>query len=102
MNVINYLSQLDILKEQMDAMENKIKLLKINIDKSNATVSNLEKESQRIEEQLTTAKNNNETLVQNYNYLCDVHKETMNNYNQIEDAATTLLDIIKSKCDNIA
>jgi len=74
----------------------------VNIDKSTLSVSSLEKESQRIEEQLNNVKNNHNILVQNYNYLTEVHTETMNNYNQIEDAATTLLDIIKSKCDNIA
>jgi chromosome segregation ATPase len=95
------MSQLDILKEQMEAMENKINKLKGSIDKSTIAVSTLEKESQRIEEDLNVARTNHETLMNNYNYLCDVHKETMNNYNQIEDAATTLLDIIKSKCDNI-
>ena len=41
-------------------------------------------------------------LSENYNYLSEVQKETTNNYNQIEDAATTLLDILKSKCDNMA
>jgi len=96
------MSQLDILKEQMEAMENKINKLKGSIDRSILAVSTLEKESQRIEEELNVAKNNHETLMNNYNYLCDVHKETMNNYNQIEDAAITLLDIIKSKCDNIS
>ena len=95
------MSQLDILKEQMEAMENKINKLKGSIDKSTMAVSSLEKESQRIEEYLNVARTNHDTLMNNYNYLCDVHKETMNNYNQIEDAATTLLDIIKSKCDNI-
>jgi len=96
------MSQLDILKEQMEAMEQKIQLLKVNIEKSNVVVTNLEQEQMRISHDLNNATHNRDTLVQNYNYLSEVHKETMNNYNQIEDAATTLLDIIKSKCDNIS
>jgi F0F1-type ATP synthase membrane subunit b/b' len=95
------MSQLDILKEQMEAMENKINMLKSSIDKAGTVVASLEKESKRIEEELNNARNKHESLIQNYNYLSDVHKETMNNYTQIENAATTLLDIIKSKCDNI-
>jgi chromosome segregation ATPase len=96
------MSQLDILKEQMESMEQKIQMLKANIEKSDVTVTNLQQEQTRITYELNNATHQRDTLVQNYNYLCEVHKETMNNYNQIEDAATTLLDIIKSKCDNIS
>ena len=96
------MSQLDILKEQMEAMEQKILTLKSNIERSKVVVNNLEQDKQRIDNELSNASIKHDTLVQNYNYLTEVHKETMNNYNQIEDAATTLLDIIKSKCDNVS
>jgi predicted nucleic acid-binding Zn-ribbon protein len=96
------MSQLDILKEQMESMENKIKLLKDDIEKSSKIVYKLEQEQLRIEFELNNAKNTHETAIQNYNYMSEVHKETMNNYIQIENAATPLLDIIKSKFDNVA
>jgi hypothetical protein len=39
--------------------------------------------------------------VHNHKYLNEVKENTMDNYNQIQESANTLLDILKNKCDGI-
>ena len=96
------MSQLDILKDQMQAMGHKLSQIKREMDQIQVVVNKLRKDKDDIDTQLTNSEIQYDKLSENYNYLSEVQKETTNNYNQIEDAATTLLDILKSKCDNMA
>jgi chromosome segregation ATPase len=96
------MSHLDILKDQMQAMGHKITQIKREMEQLQGLIGKLTKDKSDIETQLSNAEIQHTKLFENYNYLSEVQKETMNNYNQIEDAATTLLDILKSKCDSIS
>ena len=96
------MSQLDILKDQMQAMDNKIEHIRHDMTDLEDIVNELRFKKNEIEKELEIAENRLSGLSNNLNYLTEVHNETMINYNQIENAATTLLDIIKSKCDNIS
>ena len=96
------MSQLDILKDQMQAMGNKLGQLKRDMEQLQAIVNQLKQNKTDLEAQLFNAESQYEKLSENYNYLTEVQRETSTNYNQIENAATTLLDIIKSKCDSIS
>jgi len=96
------MSQLDILKDQMQAMDNKIEQIRHDMTDLEDIVNDLRFKKNEIEKELEIAENRFSGLSNNLNYLTEVHNETMINYNQIENAATTLLDIIKSKCDNIS
>jgi predicted nucleic acid-binding Zn-ribbon protein len=96
------MSHLDILKDQMNAMGDKIEQIQQEMRDLEIEISQFTEAKNKIEEQLTNAENRFTTLSNNHKYLTEVQKETTNNYNQIEDAATTLLEIIRSKCDNIS
>jgi predicted nucleic acid-binding Zn-ribbon protein len=96
------MSQLDILKDQMQAMGNKLGQSKRDMEQLESIVNQLKQNKAEIEAQLFNAESQYEKLSENYKYLSEVQRETKMNYNQIENAATTLLDIIKSKCDSIS
>jgi chromosome segregation ATPase len=96
------MSQLDILKDQMQSMGHKLGQLKRDMEQLQDVVNRLKQTKNEIETQLMNAEGQYSKLSENYNYLYEVQQETTNNYNQIENAATTLLDIIKSKCDSIS
>ena len=65
-------STLELLKNQMDEMDTKI-----------------------------SEKKTFQSLEENKQYLIEVKNETESNYKQINDAASTLLQILKSKTDKI-
>ena len=92
---------LELLKKQMDEMDEKIKKTELEIDKKTKLINELEQNYNKINSQLQIEKKIFTTLEENKNYLIDVKKETELNYKQINDAASTLLEILKSKTDNI-
>ena len=96
------MSQLDILKDQMQAMGLKLGQLKRDMEQLQSVVNQLKQAKGEIETKLSNAECQYDKLSENYTYLSEVQRETTTNYNQIENAATTLLDIIKSKCDSIS
>jgi len=92
---------LELLKKQMLEMDQKISKLHTDIEKKLVVIQDLESQSQQINDRLQTENNLVETWKLNKSYLEDVKKETESNYTQIYNAATTLLEILKSKTDNI-
>jgi hypothetical protein len=90
-----------LLKNQIEDMNNKIKKLTSDLEKKTIIITNLESEYSKINEQLQNERASFELLNENKNYLIEVQKGTETNYLQIESAATTLLEILKSKTDKI-
>jgi len=95
------MSQLELLKTHIELMNTRIKTIEQEINEKKQVIINYGNQKNEIEFQL-----NNETaiynkLVQNYEYLCEVKQNTSSNYIQLEEAATTLLDILRNKCDGI-
>ena len=96
------MSQLELLKIQLDTMDKKIKEIYTNIENKKVLIITIQHTKKEIDQQLIDEQLAHDKLVQNYTYLCEVKQDTSSNYNQIEEAANTLLDIIKSKCDSIS
>ena len=92
---------LELLKKQMEEMDIKITKLSNDIDKKTKLIDDLELSYQKISEQLLTEKSIFASLEENKKYLVEVKQETESNYKQINDAASTLLEILKSKTDKI-
>jgi chromosome segregation ATPase len=92
---------LELLKKQMFEMDQKITKLTTDIGKKDLVIKDLEKKFQEISEQLSYERTTLEAWKENISYLIDVKKETESNYTQIDNAASTLLEILKSKTDNI-
>jgi hypothetical protein len=92
---------LELLKKQMDEMDNKITKLGSELNKKSVSISSLEKEFEKINNQLITEKQTFSSMEENKKYLVEVKRDTESNYLQIENAATTLLEILKSKTDKI-
>lgn len=92
---------LELLKKQMEEMDTKIIKLSSEIDKKTNLIEDLELSHQKISTQLLTEKSIFASLEENKKYLTEVKEETESNYKQINDAASTLLEILKSKTDKI-
>jgi len=92
---------LELLKKQMEEMDTKISKLTIELDKKTKSIGELQSSYEKINLQLQSEKSLFESLEANKMYLIDVKKETESNYKQINDAAATLLEILKSKTDKI-
>ena len=92
---------LELLKKQMIEMDNKINKLNTDIDKKEIIIKDLEKQFHEINEKLLLERKVIETWKENKIYLLDVKKETESNYTQIDNAASTLLEILKSKTDHV-
>jgi chromosome segregation ATPase len=92
---------LELLKHQMEEMDIKITKLSNDIDKKTKLIDDLELSYQKISEQLLSEKSIFASLEENKKYLVEVKQETELNYKQINDAASTLLEILKSKTDKI-
>jgi chromosome segregation ATPase len=92
---------LESLKKQMDEMDTKITIITNDLEKKIKLIQELELSYQKISEQLQNEKAAYASLDENKKYLIEVKKETESNYKQINDAATTLLEILKSKTDKI-
>jgi chromosome segregation ATPase len=85
----------------MEEMEIKITKLSSELDKKTKLIGELQSSYEKINLQLETEKSLFTSLEENKNYLIEVKKETESNYKQINDAASTLLEILKSKTDKI-
>ena len=92
---------LELLKKQMEEMDTKITKLSSEIDKRTKIIEDLELSHQKISAQLLSEKSIFVSLEENKKYLTEVKEETESNYKQINDAASTLLEILKSKTDKI-
>jgi chromosome segregation ATPase len=92
---------LELLKKQMEEMDIKITKLSNEIDKKTRLIEDLEVSHEKISAQLLTEKSIFASLEENKKYLTEVKEETESNYKQINDAASTLLEILKSKTDKI-
>ena len=92
---------LELLKKQMEEMDTKISKLSFDINKKSKLIEELELSYQKISAQLLSEKNEFRSLEENKKYLIEVKNETESNYKQINDAASTLLEILKSKTDKI-
>jgi len=92
---------LELLKKQMEEMDIKITKLSSEIDKKTKLIEDLELSYEKISAQLLTEKSVFASLEENKKYLIEVKKDTESNYKQINDAAATLLEILKSKTDKI-
>lgn len=92
---------LELLKKQMEEMDTKIIKLSSEIDKKTKLIEDLEASYEKISVQLLSEKSVFASLEENKKYLIEVKQETESNYKQINDAASTLLEILKSKTDKI-
>ena len=92
---------LESLKKQMVEMDQKINKLTTDIDKKEIIIYDLEIKFQQLNEQLNSEKQLIESWKVNKSYLIDVKTETESNFAQIDNAASTLLEILKSKTDKI-
>ena len=92
---------LELLKKQMDEMDAKIKKIALDIDKKTKLITQEKQNYEKISTQLTSEKKIFISLEENKKYLVEVKTETESNFKQINDAASTLLEILKSKTDKI-
>ena len=92
---------LELLKYQMEEMDVKITKLSSEINTKNKLIQDLELSYEKIGAQLQNEKTQFNSLEENKKYLTEVKEETESNYKQINDAASTLLEILKSKTDKI-
>ena len=88
-----------MLKKQMTEMDTKITKVLSEIDKKTKLIEELELSYLKISKQLENEKKTFISLEENKQYLIEIKNETESNYNQINDAASTLLEILKSKTD---
>ena len=95
------MSQLELLKTHIENMNKRIKTIETEINEKKQVIINYENQRIEIETILNRENELYAKLVENHAYLCDVKQNTSSNYTQLEEAATTLLDILKNKCDGI-
>jgi len=82
-------------------MNKRIHDIEIDLNKRKTNLNELAIKKNEIEENILVEKSQYDTLFQNFEYLKEVRTNTTDNYNQIEESANTLLDILKNKCDGI-
>ena len=92
---------LELLKKQMDEMDKKLIQITSDLDKKKKLIEELEGNYEKIKRELDSERLLFISLEDNKTYLNEVKTETELNYKQINDAASTLLDILKSKTDKI-
>jgi hypothetical protein len=95
------MSQLELLKTHIELMNTRIKTIESEINEKKQVIINYANQKNEIENHLNNENAIYSKLVQNYEYLCEVKQNTSSNYIQLEEAATTLLDILRNKCDGI-
>jgi hypothetical protein len=106
------MSQLELLKTHIENMNTRINTIESEINEKKQVILNVQAEKNQlimnyenkmieIDNILTNENAVYSKLVENYNYLCEVKQNTSSNYTQLEEAASTLLDILKNKCDGI-
>jgi hypothetical protein len=95
------MSQLELLKTHIENMNKRILTIESEINEKKQVIINYENQKNEIEFHLNNENALYSKLVENHAYLCDVKQNTSSNYTQLEEAATTLLDILRNKCDGI-
>jgi hypothetical protein len=95
------MSALESLKLQIEHMNKRIIDIEKELSNRKTFIQDLNEQKLKIEETLLTENSAYDTLFQNFEYLKEVRTNTTTNYNQIEESANTLLDILKNKCDGI-
>jgi chromosome segregation ATPase len=95
------MSALESLKLQIEHMNKRILDIEKELSNRKTFIQDLNEQKLKIEETLLTENSAYDTLFQNFEYLKEVRTNTTTNYNQIEESANTLLDILKNKCDGI-
>jgi chromosome segregation ATPase len=95
------MSTLDYLKTQLEIMNNRINAIEKEKNEKGTYITKLETEINQLQQLLETEKLSHSKLSKNYDYLLEVKMNTTESYNQIEEAATTLCDILKNKCDGV-
>ena len=95
------MSQLELLKTHIENMNARINNIEKEINEKKQVIINYENQKNEIQLHLNNENAIYSKLVQNYEYLCEVKKNTSSNYTKLEEAATTLLDILRNKCDGI-
>jgi chromosome segregation ATPase len=95
------MSALESLKLQIDHMNKRIVDIEIDLTNRKNHIDELNIQKNKLENNLLTEQLQYDNLFQNFEYLKEVRTNTTTNYNQIEESANTLLDILKNKCDGI-
>lgn len=95
------MSALESLKLQIDHMNKRIADIEIDLTNRKNHIDELNIQKNKLENNLLTEQLQYDNLFQNFEYLKEVRTNTTTNYNQIEESANTLLDILKNKCDGI-
>jgi chromosome segregation ATPase len=95
------MSALESLKLQIEHMNKRIVDIDRELTNRKTYINDLNQQKLKIEETLLTETSAYDTLLHNFEYLKQVRTNTTTNYNQIEESANTLLDILKNKCDGI-
>jgi chromosome segregation ATPase len=95
------MSALESLRLQIEHMNKRIIDIEKELSNRKTFIQDLNQQKLKIEETLLIENSEYDTLFQNFEYLKEVRTNTTTNYNQIEDSANTLLDILKNKCDGI-
>ena len=94
------MSQLELLKTHIDQMNTRIKNIEMEIEQKRLHIETLNKQKEEIVSALTIEDVSYKKLMSTFEYLSEVRTSTTSNFNQLEEAATTLLDILKNKCDD--
>ena len=82
-------------------MNSRIKNMEVEINTKKAHIININSQKEQLEITLNNENNLYNSLVQQYDYLLELQQTTTTNYNQLEEAATTLLEILNSKCGGV-
>jgi hypothetical protein len=95
------MSQLELLKTHIEQMNTRIKNIELEIEQTRINIEKFKKQKDDIESILTIEELSYKKLISTFEYLSDVKTSTTTNFNQLEEAATTLLEILKNKCDDV-
>jgi chromosome segregation ATPase len=95
------MSSLELLKHQIEIINNRLTAMEKDIDKRKEILINLNTQKEDLEINIKEQEIKYNEISQNYKYLTEVKLNTTENYNQILESANTLLDILKNKCDGV-
>jgi hypothetical protein len=95
------MSKLELLKDHMHNMNLRIENIESEINTKKQNILSLNSQLNQIQTLLNSENEIYKKLLEQHEYLLEVQTTTKINYNQLEEAATTLLDILKSKCGDV-
>jgi chromosome segregation ATPase len=95
------MSSLELLKHQIEIINNRLTAMEKDIDKRKEILINLNTQKEDLEINIKEQEIKYNEISKNYKYLTEVKLNTTENYNQILESANTLLDILKNKCDGV-